>query len=206
MTKASDSLNNEKSESEHLGEHDPRIDDLDGEVINASEDVIAEAEAEEAHADDQDDSTEVDETQQLINDLTNDLQRTRADFENYQKRTVQEREMVKARAVRDTVVKLLPVVDIIEQAIGHMPEDIIDTPFGKGMASIDKKLTKQLADLGVDKIQANEGDEFNPELHNAIQVDEDAEGDVEVIASALQTGYIKDGEVVRYSMVRVTRR
>lgn len=206
MTKAKDNSNVDSATNEHLGEHDPRLDQLDNEVVGASEDVIAEAEAEEAHADEQGESEELDETQRMIDDLTADLQRTRADFENYQKRTMQERELAKGRAVRDTVAKILPVVDIIEQAIGHMPEDILDTPFGKGMASIDKKLAKQLAELGVEKIKTDEGDEFNPELHNAIQVDEEAEGEVEVIASALQSGYVKDGEVIRYSMVRVTRR
>lgn len=176
------------------------------EAVISHDDISTTAEVEEAHNDELDETTDLDESQEMINTLTEDLQRTRADFENYQKRTHQEKEIVRGMAVRDTISKLLPIIDIIEQAASHLPAEVADTPFGKGMSSIEKKLDKQLRDLGVEKIETKSGDKFNPELHNAIQIDEDAEGETEVIAECMQAGYKKDGEVIRYAMVRVTRK
>ena len=175
------------------------------EPVVSHDDISAAAEAEEAHSDDSEGLVDLDESQETINALTEDLQRTRADFENYQKRTAQEKETIRAMATKDTVAKLLPIIDIIEQAASHLPKEIADTPFGKGMSSIEKKLEKQLKDLNVEKLTAKAGDKFNPELHNAVQVDEDAEGETEVLADVMQAGYKKDGQVIRYAMVRVTR-
>lgn len=198
---------NDDHKKDKNNQPDETVNPIDqNESVVSSDDITAAAEAESAHSEDLIEETDLDETQEMISTLTADLQRTRADFENYQKRTAQEKEIVRSMAVRDTISKLLPTIDIIEQASAHIPEEVVDTPFGKGMASIEKKLAKQLKDLGVEKIDSKPGDEFNPELHNAIQVDEDAEGETEVLAEVLQAGYKKDGEVIRYSMVKVTRK
>lgn len=147
----------------------------------------------------------IEELEQQIGELTLDLQRTRADFENYRKRM--EDEKIRAREVgrASAVLKLLPVVDNIERAIGYVPETLADDKWAQGVVSLGKNLESALEKIGVKRIDSTPGVEFNPEIHEAVQVDEAAEGDKEVIAEELQAGYMLDGEVVRHAMVKVTR-
>lgn len=146
------------------------------------------------------------ELEQQVGELTQDLQRVRADFENYRKRTEQEKEMARASGRVGAIMKLLPVIDNIERAIGHVPEDLKDNAWATGVTGLVKNLEKSLAELGVSRIEASEGTDFNPDLHDAIQFDEEAEGEHEVIAEELQAGYKLGDTVMRPSMVKVTRR
>lgn len=144
------------------------------------------------------------EQQQQIGELTADLQRIQADFVNYRRRMQEEREQVMDAAKAATVLKLLPVIDNIERAVGHVPAELADNPWAKGVVSLAKNLDKSLLDLGVTRIVATPGTPFNPNLHEAISMD-DSEGDVEVIAEELRAGYQLGDAVIRHSMVRVTK-
>lgn len=104
------------------------------------------------------------------------------------------------------ILKLLPVVDTVERAVDNLPADLAEHQWTKGISGLQKQLTKQLAAIQVEKIAATPGTEFNPELHQAVQFDEDAEGETEVIAEELQPGYLLDGTPLRHAMVRVARR
>lgn len=146
-----------------------------------------------------------DDMAQQINDLTLDLQRTRADFENYRKRVEQEKEMARASGRAGAIMKLLPVVDNIERAIAHLPDNLKQDKWANSVVKLTKNLEKSLADMGVTRIEATSGTAFNPDLHEAVQFDEDAEGEHEVISEELQSGYMVDGVVMRPSMVKVTR-
>ncbi len=143
--------------------------------------------------------------QQQLGELTLDLQRTRADFENYRKRVEAEKQSAHSMGQVKSVMKLLPVIDTIERAIANVPEELQDNAWAKGVASLGKQLDKQLKEIGLEKINAKPGTLFNPELHQAIQFDESAEGDKEVIAEELRAGYTLDGVVIRDAMVKVTR-
>lgn len=147
-----------------------------------------------------------DELEQQLAELTLDLQRTRADFENYRKRTEQEKVTARESGQAGAIVKLLPVIDNIERAIGHMPDDLVDNPWAQGVTNVVKNLEKSLESLNVQRIDAKAGTIFNPELHEAIQFDEDAEGEHEVIAEELQAGYLLNGTPIRHAMVKVTRK
>lgn len=151
-------------------------------------------------------SKKQDELEQQVAELTLDLQRTRADFENYRKRVEAEKEMARGSGRAGAILKLLPVVDNIERAIAHLPEDLKNNPWAMSVAKLSKNLEKSLADMGVERIEAAQGSVFNPDLHDAVQFDEDAEGENEVIAEELQPGYKVDGVVMRPSMVKVTRK
>lgn len=146
------------------------------------------------------------ELEQQVGELTEDLQRVRADFENYRKRSEQEKEMARASGKVSTVSKLLPVIDNIERAIGHTPPELADNAWAQGVAKLVKNLEKSLSELNVTRIQAHPGDRFDPELHEAIQFDEEADGEHEVIAEELQAGYLLGGDVIRHSMVKVTKK
>lgn len=147
-----------------------------------------------------------DKLQAKIDELTLDLQRTRADFENYRKRVELEKEQARAAGKSGAVLKLLPVIDNIERAIAHAPAELKDNKWAQGVASLVKNLEKSLQALEVKRIEAKKGTIFDPAFHEAIQFDEDATGDQEVIDEELQAGYMLGDTVVRHSMVKVTRR
>lgn len=146
------------------------------------------------------------ELEQQIGELTADLQRVRADFENYRKRVDAEKEQARSAGKAGAVLKLIPVVDNIERAIAHTPEDLKENTWAKGVANLVKNLEKSLESLDLKRIDATPGAAFNPEFHEAIQFDEDAEGEHEVVAEELQAGYTLGGDVIRTSMVKVTKK
>lgn len=146
------------------------------------------------------------ELEQALGELTLDLQRTRADFENYRKRADQEKAAAKEMGQSNAVLKLLPVIDNIERAVSYLPPELADNQWAQGVANLSKNLAKSLESLQVTRIDASVGAPFNPELHEAIQFDEDTEGEQEVIAEELQAGYIHSGRVIRHAMVKVTKK
>ena len=145
------------------------------------------------------------EFEQQLGELTIDLQRTRADFENYRKRVDVEKAAAREAGQSGAVLKLLPVIDDIERAIAYVPEDLKDNTWAQGVTNLVKKLNKSLESLNVHRIKTAKGTAFNPEVHEAIQFDEEAEGEVEVIEEELQAGYEHNGRVIRHAMVKVTR-
>jgi len=147
----------------------------------------------------------IDDLQHTIDELTLDLQRTRADFENYRKRVEAEKQSAHSMGQAKSVMKLLPVIDTIERAIANVPEELADNAWAKGVAGLGKQLDKQLKEIGLEKIDAKPGTLFNAELHQAVQFDEEADGDKEVVAEELRAGYTLDGTVIRDAMVKVTR-
>ena len=128
-----------------------------------------------------------------ITELTNDLQRTRADFENFRKQTEIQKENAKKAAKLATVMNLLPLLDDLDRAISSYKE----------LAPLEKSLEKTLKDMNLIKIDSGEDVEFNPDLHDAVMVEGD--GDKEVIAETLRPGYYFGEEVVRPAMVKVKR-
>ena len=146
-----------------------------------------------------------DELEQQIAELTADLQRTRADFENYRKRVEAEKVAARETGKAAAIMKLLPIIDTIERAVVYMPDDLKDHKWAQGISGLVKNLDKALESLDLKRIDAKKGVEFNPDLHEAIQFDEDAEGDKEVIAEELQAGYTLGGSPIRHAMVKVTK-
>lgn len=151
-------------------------------------------------------SKQQDDLQQQIADLTLDLQRTRADFENYRKRMEAEKAFARDSGQSSAILKLLPVIDNIERAIAHTPAELANNKWAQGIAGLVKNLEKSLEALNVKRIEATPGTAFNPELHEAIQFDEDTAGEQEVIAEELQAGYMLNGTPMRHAMVKVTRK
>ena len=140
-----------------------------------------------------------------VEELTSDLQRMRADFENYRKRVDSEKTTAREIGVSSTVIKLLPVIDNIERAIAYLPDDLKDNQWAQGIAGLAKSLNKSLESMDIKRIEASPGTVFNPELHEAVMFDDSATGDSEVISEELQAGYLLGDRVVRHAMVKVTR-
>lgn len=140
-----------------------------------------------------------------IVELTLDLQRTRADFENYRKRVDAEKTTARESGQASAILKLLPVIDNIERAITYTPEELKDNSWVQGVAGLVKHLEKSLGALNLIRIDAKPGTIFDPEYHEAIQFDEEAVGEQEVISEEMQAGYMLNGHVIRHAMVKVTK-
>jgi len=145
------------------------------------------------------------ELEQRIGELTADLQRNRADFENYRKRAELEKTSARASGQTSAIMKLIPIIDNIERAISHMPKDLAANKWAQGVTGIAKNLEGAMQSLNIKKINAISGTVFDPNLHEAIQFDEEATGEKEVIAEELQAGYTLNGLPIRHTMVKVTR-
>ena len=145
------------------------------------------------------------EFEQKIVELTDDLQRTRADFENYRKRVDVEKTMARESGQIGAILKLLPVIDNIERAIAYLPEDLKENTWAQSVVGLVKNLEKSLDGLNLKRIEAGPGIAFDPELHDAVQVNEDATGEHEIIAEELQPGYLLNDRPIRHAMVKVTR-
>ncbi len=104
---------------------------------------------------------QTDEIDHLL-ELTRDLQRTRADFENYRKRAEIEKQQMMERGEEKMVLKLLPIIDTIERAISHAPGELSENQWVQGVVGLAKQLSATLAELGVTRIDAAPGVQFNP--------------------------------------------
>lgn len=130
----------------------------------------------------------------MLTELTNDLQRTRADFENFRKQVEIREQNARNMAKLSTVAKVLPLLDDIDRAISSYAE----------LAPLKKSLDKTLSELNLKPIEAIPGQtEFNPDLHDAVSMD-DKEGEKEIVAEVLRSGYYYENEVLRPAMVKVT--
>jgi molecular chaperone GrpE len=139
--------------------------------------------------------------EEQVAQLTEALQRERADAVNLRRRHDEAmaslRTTVKASVVKD----LLPIIDNFERALKHIPEDLVDNDYVKGVQGVVKQFEKTLTDLGVQRIKTV-GEPFDPELHEAVSAEE-GDGDTEVVSEELQAGYRVGDTVVRHAMVRV---
>ena len=146
-------------------------------------------------------SEELTTLQQQVADLTEALQRERADATNIRRRHDEQiaglKTSVKAMVVRD----LLPVIDNFERALKHVPAELEGNDYIKGVQGVVKQFEKTLADLGVSRIKTV-GEPFDPHFHEAVSM-EDGDGETEVVSEELQSGYAMGDEVIRHAMVRV---
>lgn len=123
-----------------------------------------------------------------------------AEFENFRKRSNSEKAGMYNNGVRDTIEKLLPVVDNFERAVG-MAEDKESSTY-KGVEMILKQFLDIMKSMGVEEIPAL-GEPFDPNYHSAIMHIDDESCDENVIVEVFQKGYKHDGKVIRPSMVKV---
>jgi molecular chaperone GrpE len=150
--------------------------------------------------DDRDDA-QIDELQAQVAELTEALQRERADATNIRRRHDEQiaglRSTVKANVIRD----LLPVIDNFERALKHVPTELENNDYIKGVQGVVKQFEKTLSDMGVARIKTVD-EPFDPRLHEAVSMEE-GEGAQEVVSEELQAGYQLGDEVIRHAMVRV---
>lgn len=182
----------------------------------AEEELAAEAEADftkvKAERDElygrlEEAESQVDEAKQAAKDATERMTRLQADWENFRRRTRQERETERERAAEKLVLGLLPVLDDMERAVDHARQNAADedqfVQFVDGVQQIHDKMVSVLQKDGVEVIDPA-GEAFDPLAHQAVGRKEDAEAFDETVAQVYQKGYRMGGKVIRPAMVTVT--
>lgn len=145
-----------------------------------------------------------DKKDEQIEELNDRLKRQMAEFENFRKRTDKEKQAMFDTGAKSVIEKILPVVDNFERGLATVPEESKEDPFVDGMNRIYKQLMTELENIGVKPIEAV-GQEFDPNLHNAVMQVESDEYESGVVAQELQKGYTYHDMVVRHSMVGVVQ-
>ncbi len=140
-----------------------------------------------------------DKKDQQIEELTDRLKRSMAEFDNFRKRTEKEKASMYVIGAREIVEKMLPVVDNFERGLAQAVEG---DAFAEGMKMIYKQMMTTFDELGVKPIEAV-GKEFDPNFHNAVMHVEDENAGENIIVEEFQKGYTYKDFVVRHSMVKV---
>ena len=167
------------------------------ETVN-KEEVITEEVTEETAAEEKPQAEE-NEFEKKYNDVNEKYMRTLAEYDNYRKRTIKEKESIYPEAKAVVVEKFLPVMDNFERALDSAENK---DAFYEGIVMLKKQMDDVLTALGVEEIKAV-GEVFNPELHNAVMhIDDEAAGE-NIIVEEFQKGYKIGDRVVRHSMVKV---
>ena len=185
-------------------------------VTEELEDVVEEV-MEEATEDASEESTEAPEKEgkgtskwlkknnkdkEKIAELEDRVMRQMAEFENFRRRTDKEKQAMFETGAKSVVEKILPVIDNFERGLSTMTDAEKETGFASGMNMIYKQLLTELGNIGVKPIEAL-GQEFDPNLHNAVMQVASEEYESGVVAQELLKGYTYRDGVVRHSMVAV---
>ena len=150
-------------------------------------------------------NTEIEKTRAELAEMTADLQRTRADFENFRKNVESRVSSAQTLGEKKAILAILPFLDDVERAISHLPSDLAENAWAQNVVKMSKNLEKNLAKIGVERIDSSAGVLFDPELHEAIQFDDEGDGE-EIVAEELRAGYKIRGEILRHAMVKVGRK
>ena len=145
-----------------------------------------------------------DKRDERIEELTDQVKRQMAEFENFRKRTDKEKTQMYEVGAKSIIEKILPVVDNFERGLAAVPEEQKSDAFVEGMDKIYKQMMTVFAELDVKPIEAV-GKEFDPEFHNAVMQVESEEYESGIVAQELQKGYMYRDSVVRHSMVAVVQ-
>ena len=145
-----------------------------------------------------------DKRDERIEELTDQVKRQMAEFENFRKRTEKEKTQMYEVGAKSIIEKILPVVDNFERGLAAVPEEQKNDAFVEGMDKIYKQMMTVFDEMDVKPIEAV-GKEFDPEYHNAVMQVESEEYESGVVAQELQKGYMYRDSVVRHSMVAVVQ-
>lgn len=145
------------------------------------------------------------ELENKIKELENGWKRAQADFENYRKRTEEERGEILELMKADFIAKITPVLDNFSRAFEHASHQVKDSPFGSGIKQIEKQLEDILISEGLQKIPANAGTKFDPSIHEAISHEPNKDIPVNHIIAEVESGWMFKDRVVKPAKVRVSK-
>ena len=202
-TEESKEESKEESEVEEASDNKDKAEAED--TSKEAEDITQESEEdnEEASEDSKDKKSskkdKKNKAQEIIDELNDKVMRQMAEFENFRKRSDKEKTQMYDMGAKSILEKILPVVDNFERGLDAAADG---DSFADGMKMIYKQLMTSLEEAGVKEIEA-EGEEFNPDYHNAVMHVEDEELGENVVVEVLQKGYMYNDTVLRHAMVKV---
>ncbi len=182
--------------SEEMKQDGLQEEEIQAETAETAQEDAAEAAAEEAAETAAEETKEVKEEDEALNMK---YLRLMADFQNFKRRTEKEKNDIYAFANEKLVVELLNVIDNFERALALGQEG---DSFVEGMSLIFKQLQGVLEKSGVKEIEAL-GQEFDPNFHNAVMMEDTDEFESGKVSCVLQKGYTLNNKVIRPSMVKV---
>jgi molecular chaperone GrpE len=133
-------------------------------------------------------------TSEEVTELKSTLQRVKAEYDNYRKRALRDQQLVAERTKAAVVTQLLPVLDDLDRARNH--GDLESGP----LKSVADKLATAFEGLGLSGF-GDEGDEFDPALHEAVQ--HEGDGTHPIVGTVMRRGYKVGDQVVRHALVGV---
>ena len=172
---------------------EPQTAETQAGEAEASQEAAEEAEGQEA-------AEELEAVKKQLSEGVERMKRLQADFENFRRRTRQEKEELSNMVVQDFIKDLLPMIVIFDRAMAAEATD--GAKFQQGVEMIYNQLAEILKNRGMELIDTKEA-KFDPNFHQAVMRVENPELEDETIAMELQKGYIVKGKVIRPSMVQV---
>jgi len=196
--------NNQNPQSD---DEDISMDDFQKEINKLKEeDGEKEIKIEENENSRDDDSSRLEEDNEIIDDnenkveeLTNALARSMADLQNYKRRVQEDRIKLIKFANTDLLQKLIPIMDHFDRSAKHLPEELKENDWVKGVIQVHDELLKTLENVGIKKIKTI-GEIFNPNLHEALM---QGEGEKDIITEEFEAGYIYNEETLKAAKVKV---
>ena len=143
---------------------------------------------------------EIQKLREQLKALQDQQLRTLAEYDNFRKRTEKEKLAIYTDATAAAAAEILPIADNIERALEAKDAD--EQTLRKGIEMIETQLQNTFKKLGVEEM-AGVGEEFNPDLHNAVSHIEDENLEENVVSAVYQKGYLLGDKVVRHAMVQV---
>lgn len=134
-----------------------------------------------------------------IEDLTSQLARAMADLQNFKRRSEEEKASFVKFANAELLKTILPILDNLDRSITHLPEELKDNEWTKGMLHIHDDLLKTFEKLGISKIKTV-GEKLDPNIHEALMA---GPGEKDVIVEELESGYTLFDDVIKVAKVKV---
>ena len=123
--------------------------------------------------------------------------RMAAEYDNFRRRSREEKDATYENAMSDTVAEILPIIDNLERAAQYDAENSVKD----GLAMIAKSVEAVFSKLGIEAV-GSVGEQFDPNLHNAVMHDEDDSKGENEIVEVYQKGYKKGNKIIRFAMVK----
>ena len=141
--------------------------------------------------------SKIDELMAEVKERDDKYLRLAAEYDNFRRRSREEKDATYENAMADTVAELLPIIDNLERAAAFSE----DSSVKDGLVMIFKSVEAVFSKLGVESF-GNKGDKFDPNLHNAVMHEESADFGEGEISEVFQKGYKKGNKIIRFAMVK----
>ena len=149
-----------------------------------------------------DSKKELEKYKKQAEEYLNGWQRTKADFENYKKRQAKIFNKLEQQASQNLILEILPILDAFKSAGQHLPEELKNSEWAKGILQIKNQLESLLNENGLEEIKSV-GEIFNPNLHEAVEKIESKDKKENEIIEEIQKGYFFNKQVIRTAKVKI---